>query len=153
MLGFSPGSADAESMYATAVVWLSSAAAIRAMPRESMSTFAPPATASVTRARMSASGSRNTGDVIPWSSAQMTEVFVGLFRTRFNRIVLPRLMWSPLSGLGGEDDLERLATADPRERLGRVVERHHVGHDAADVGRVLVEHVERLQLVAVAGGV
>ena len=57
-----------------------------------MRTLAPPATASVTRARMSASGSRNTGDVIPWSSAQMTDVFVGWFSTRFSRMVLPTLM-------------------------------------------------------------
>ena len=47
--------------------------AIRIIPLLIMITFAPPATVSRVRAAMSASGSRNVGDVIPWSSAQITD--------------------------------------------------------------------------------
>ena len=53
-----------------------------------MITFAPPATVSAARVAMSASGSRNVGDVIPWSSAQMIETPSGSI-TRLSRIALP----------------------------------------------------------------
>jgi hypothetical protein len=68
---------------------------IFAIPRESMSTFAPPARASRTRARMSASGSRKTGEVMPWSSAQMSDVPLSSATTRFMRMVLPTLLMRP----------------------------------------------------------
>ncbi len=47
--------------------------ATRIMPLLIMMTLAPPATDSRVRWVMSASGSRNVGDVMPWSSAQITD--------------------------------------------------------------------------------
>jgi hypothetical protein len=61
-----------------------------------MITFAPPATASTVLARMSASGSRKSGDVMPWSSAQITETPVGSI-TRLRRIALPTCCVNPAS--------------------------------------------------------
>jgi hypothetical protein len=58
-----------------------------------MMTLAPPATVSAARAVMSASGSRNVGDVIPWSSAQITDTPAGSI-TRFSRIALPVIVAS-----------------------------------------------------------
>jgi hypothetical protein len=83
-----PGSADADRSRASDVVGENAGAAIRIIPLLIMMTFAPPATASSVRARMSASGSRNSGDVIPWSSAQMTETLAGSI-TRFSRMAFP----------------------------------------------------------------
>src|SRR5438067_908686 len=62
--------------------------ATRIIPLLIMITFAPPATASRVRAPMSASGSRNVGDVMPWSRAQITETPSGSM-TRLSRIPLP----------------------------------------------------------------
>ena len=53
-----------------------------------MITFAPPATVSRVRASMSARGSRNVGEVIPWSSAQITDTPAGSI-TRLSRMDLP----------------------------------------------------------------
>ena len=58
------------------------------MPLLIMITFAPPATVSRVRASMSASGSRNVGEVIPWSSAQITDTPAGSI-TRLSRMDLP----------------------------------------------------------------
>ena len=65
------------------------------MPLLIMITFAPPATVSAARVVMSASGSRNVGEVMPWSSAQMIETPAGSI-TRLSRIVLPMFIRSPL---------------------------------------------------------
>ena len=83
-----PGLADAESSSASDVVGENAGSAIRIMPLLIMITFAPPATVSAVRASMSARGSRNVGEVIPWSSAQITDTPAGSI-TRFSRIDLP----------------------------------------------------------------
>jgi hypothetical protein len=89
MLGRSPpGLADAESRSARDVVGENAGSATRIMPFDIMITFAPPATASDVRVAMSASGSRKVGDVIPWSSAQITDTPAASI-TRFRRIVVP----------------------------------------------------------------
>ena len=67
------GRDDADSIMQTAVSGENAGAAILHMPFETMIALAPPATASLVRASMSASGSRKRGEVIPWSSAQMIE--------------------------------------------------------------------------------
>jgi hypothetical protein len=58
------------------------------MPLLIMITFAPPATVSRVRPSMSARGSRNVGDVMPWSSAQITDTPAGSI-TRLSRMDLP----------------------------------------------------------------
>ncbi len=87
--GRSPsGEALAESSSASDVVGENPSAAIRIMPLLIMITLEPPATASRVRCVMSASGSRKVGEVMPWSSAQITDTPSGSI-TRFSRIALP----------------------------------------------------------------
>ena len=73
---------------------------MRIMPLLAMITLAPPATVSAARDAMSASGSRNVGDVIPWSSAQMMDTPAGSI-TRFSRIVLPIVIGTSFRDPGG----------------------------------------------------
>ena len=90
--GRSPsGLALADRSIASDVVGENASWAIRIIPLLIMITFAPPATVSRARALMSASGSKNVGDVIPWSSAQITDT-PALSTTRFIRIALPTLI-------------------------------------------------------------
>ncbi len=70
------------------MVGLKAGSAMRIMPFDIMITFAPPATVSFVRVMMSASGSRNCGEVMPWSSAQITDT-PAWSMTRFMRIDLP----------------------------------------------------------------
>ena len=87
--GRSPsGVADAERSNASDVVGENAGSAIVIIPLLIMMTLAPPATVSPARAVMSASGSRNVGDVIPWSSAQITDTPAGSI-TRLSRIAFP----------------------------------------------------------------
>ena len=62
--------------------------ATRIIPLLIMITLAPPATVSRARSAMSASGSRNVGEVMPWSSAQITETPAPSI-TRLSRIAFP----------------------------------------------------------------
>ena len=78
----------AESNIASDVVGANAACARRIMPLLIMITFAPPAIVSRARVSMSASGSRKVGEVMPWSSAQITDTPVSSI-TRFIRIALP----------------------------------------------------------------
>ena len=99
--GRSPsGLADADSNMANDVSRENAGCAIRIMPLLAMITLAPPATVSAARDAMSASGSRNVGDVIPWSSAQMMDTPAGSI-TRFSRIVLPIVIGTSFQDLGG----------------------------------------------------
>ena len=84
----SAGLAEAESSRASEVVGEKAGSASRIMPLDIMITLAPPATTSAVRAPMSASGSRNVGEVMPWSRAQMTETPAGSI-TRLRRIAVP----------------------------------------------------------------
>ena len=59
------GDAEADINIARDVSRENTGSAIRIIPLLIMITFAPPATVSAARAAMSASGSRNVGDVIP----------------------------------------------------------------------------------------
>ena len=80
--------AEADRSSASDVVGENAGSAIRIMPLLIMITFAPPATVSRVRASMSARGSRNVGEVIPWSSAQITDTPAGSI-TRLSRMDLP----------------------------------------------------------------
>ena len=84
----SPGLADADSSRASEVVGANAGWARRIMPLDIMMTLAPPATTSAVRPPMSASGSRNVGEVMPWSRAQMIETPAGSI-TRLRRIAVP----------------------------------------------------------------
>ncbi len=77
-----------KSRSASDVVAPNDGSAMRIIPLLIMITFAPPATASAVRARMSASGCRNVGEVMPWSSAQITETPAASM-TRLSRSDLP----------------------------------------------------------------
>src|SRR5438477_623615 len=90
---------DAESSSAREVVGANAGSATRIIPFDIMITFAPPATASAVRVAMSASGSRNCGEVIPWSSAQMTET-PAWSMTRLRRMDLPTPLITTTSFLG-----------------------------------------------------
>ena len=92
------GFEDADSRRASDVVGANAGAAIRIMPLDIMITLAPPATASAVRVLMSASGSRNCGEVMPWSRAQMMDTPAGSM-TRFMRIALPTLLITTTSFL------------------------------------------------------
>jgi len=70
------------------VVGEKAGSATRIIPLLIMMTLAPPATASLVRSVTSARGSRNAGDVIPWSSAQITDTPAGSI-TRLSRIAFP----------------------------------------------------------------
>ena len=93
------GFADADSSSAREVVGANAGSATRIIPFDIMITFAPPATASAVRVAMSASGSRNCGEVIPWSSAQMTET-PAWSMTRLRRMDLPTPLITTTSFLG-----------------------------------------------------
>jgi hypothetical protein len=84
----SAGFADADSSSASEVVGENAGSASRIMPFDIMITLAPPATASAVRAPMSASGSRNVGEVIPWSRAQISDTPAGSI-TRLSRMAFP----------------------------------------------------------------
>ena len=80
--------AEADSSRASEVVGENAGSASRIMPLDIMMTLAPPATTSAVRPAMSASGSRNVGEVMPWSRAQMIETPAGSI-TRLRRIAVP----------------------------------------------------------------
>ena len=70
------------------MVGANAGSANRIMPLDIMITLAPPATTSAVRAPMPASGSRNVGEVMPWSRAQMTDAPAGSI-TRLSRMAVP----------------------------------------------------------------
>ena len=90
------GLADADRSRAKDVVGANAGWAKRIMPLLIMITFAPPAMVSRVRDTMSASGSRNCGEVIPWSRAQITDTPEGSI-TRFIRIALPTSVMASIS--------------------------------------------------------
>jgi hypothetical protein len=94
-----PGSAEADRSSASDVVGENAGSAIRIMPLLIMITFAPPATVSRVRASMSARGSRNVGEVMPWSSAQITDTPAGS-TTRLSRMDFPVVVIVPPRSCG-----------------------------------------------------